>query len=408
MDNATILGKGMIMMKWFRKKNRPMHEQAKYFSLMLVPSYSAGKTRSIRITHRAFYVVSLTIVAVTAILLFLFFLSRFAYQRAMDYTASLEQAQMAYAQLQETTEEVQIRLLEGVTTLQYELTDEIARSQDELLHQQEVFFDTLESIWVHTEALEARLRQYEEYRQEIIEQLSGYSHLPIVSNILNEIHQSQMELVSVLYDLYGYSTASRHTELEQGSGIMLLAHSPDTTEDVTRNLFYYIAMLEYVRDAQEELFSDLERQVSSARRYIQRDRYGPDLLLWSHVRNILPRNTPVLVTDVRTGSTFHVMSFSHGNHADVFPATPEDTATLLRVFGGRWSWDTRPIWVHINGRRVAASINGMPHGGGGNRNNNMNGHICIHFRGSRTHSGSAFHERDHQNSVSEAYRAGLR
>ena len=128
-------------------------------------------------------------------------------------------------------------------------------------------------------------------------------------------------------------------------------------------------------------------------------------LHWRYVRNILPQNTPVMITDVRTGKTYWIISFSHGNHADVYTLTAEDTAIFHSTFGGRWTWDTRPILVHTENRILAASINGMPHGAATQRNyNNMFGHVCIHFYGSRTHNGNRFHENDHQSSVREALR----
>ena len=130
-----------------------------------------------------------------------------------------------------------------------------------------------------------------------------------------------------------------------------------------------------------------------------------EMLEWSVVRDILPRNTPVTIIDVRTGLSYQVISFSHGSHADVFPVTPEDTAIMRQAFGGRWTWTPRPILVVVGERTIAASINGMPHGGGVNRGNNMNGHVCIHFLGSRTHNGNRSHENDHQNAVRAAYNA---
>ncbi|MCL1786685.1 MAG: SH3 domain-containing protein [Defluviitaleaceae bacterium] len=127
-----------------------------------------------------------------------------------------------------------------------------------------------------------------------------------------------------------------------------------------------------------------------------------EMLEWSVVRNILPKNTPIDAIDVRTGRSFQLVSFSHGNHADVIPATREDTDTLRQVFGG-WTWTPRPIVIFVGDRAIAASINGMPHGGTPNSSNGMNGHICMHFVGSRTHNGNRSHERDHQNAIREAY-----
>jgi len=132
---------------------------------------------------------------------------------------------------------------------------------------------------------------------------------------------------------------------------------------------------------------------------------GVELLHWSYVRTFLRTGVPIQITDVRTGMTYWVASFSNGNHADVEPVTAEDTAIMHSTYGGRWSWDTRPVWVHIDGRTIAASINGMPHAGSTNPNNNMNGHVCLHFYGSRTHNGTVSHERHHQASIQEALRA---
>lgn len=128
-----------------------------------------------------------------------------------------------------------------------------------------------------------------------------------------------------------------------------------------------------------------------------------EMVEWSVARNILPRNTPITIIDVRTRVSYQVVSFSHGSHADVFPLTADDTETMRQTFGGSWTWTPRPILVVFDGRTVAASINGMPHGGGANRANNMNGHVCIHFLNSRTHNGNQRHENDHQNAVREAY-----
>jgi len=126
-------------------------------------------------------------------------------------------------------------------------------------------------------------------------------------------------------------------------------------------------------------------------------------LHWNEARNLTTRGTPLTIIDVRTGITWQVASFSNGNHADVEPITAADTAAMLQAFG-RWCWQPRPVHVIVGGRTIAASINGMPHAGSTNRNNNMNGHVCLHFYGSRTHNGNRSHERDHQNAVNEAFR----
>jgi uncharacterized protein YgiM (DUF1202 family) len=130
-----------------------------------------------------------------------------------------------------------------------------------------------------------------------------------------------------------------------------------------------------------------------------------ELLAWNEVKPIFTIGAAAEVYDVRTGLTYYVKSFSNGNHADIEPITTEDTATIKRTFNNSWTWDGRPVWVTINGRTIAAAINGMPHGRGVNGNNGMNGQICLHFRGSTVHNGNMRYSQQLQAVVTEAYNA---
>ncbi len=124
---------------------------------------------------------------------------------------------------------------------------------------------------------------------------------------------------------------------------------------------------------------------------------------WKEAKSLIPLHTTIEVYDVLTGLTYYIKSFSNGNHADVEPITTEDTAIMKKTYGGRWEWDPRPVWVTVNGVTMAASINGMPHGGGVNNQNGMNGQVCLHFLGSTTHNGNKTFERDHQRELKRAY-----
>jgi hypothetical protein len=117
---------------------------------------------------------------------------------------------------------------------------------------------------------------------------------------------------------------------------------------------------------------------------------------------------PMRVVDVRTGISFNLQSFSIGDHADVEPPTLADTEAKLSSRGGRWSWAPRPVWVTINGRTIAGALAGMPHDVSTIPDNGVNGHFCLHFRGSTTTSTSATYRRDLQNAVTEAFEAGNR
>lgn len=109
----------------------------------------------------------------------------------------------------------------------------------------------------------------------------------------------------------------------------------------------------------------------------------------------------VQVIDVNTGIKFYVIMVGGHNHADVEPASKEDTAKLKKIYGGSWSWSRRAVVVKISGHWVAASINGMPHGYETVSGNGMDGQVCIHFLNSKTHVRS-LPDADHQAMVRRA------
>jgi len=128
-----------------------------------------------------------------------------------------------------------------------------------------------------------------------------------------------------------------------------------------------------------------------------------ELMYWPDVKAILKVGVAIPVYDVGTGLTYYVKSFSNGMHADVEPVTKEDTAIMKRTYNNVWSWDGRPVWVTIDGHVIAAAINGMPHGGGVNFTDGMDGQVCLHFKGSTVHNGNMVYSQEMQDAVMVAY-----
>lgn len=133
--------------------------------------------------------------------------------------------------------------------------------------------------------------------------------------------------------------------------------------------------------------------------------YPVEKLNWSVASAVLKRNATAVVVDVRTGYAFNIKRTGGTKHADVETLLPLDTATFFKC-SGAFSWSRRPIWVIVNGRRLAASMNCMPHGYDSIADNDFKGQFCIHFVGSRTH-GTNRVDPDHKKCIEEAYRAGL-
>jgi hypothetical protein len=108
------------------------------------------------------------------------------------------------------------------------------------------------------------------------------------------------------------------------------------------------------------------------------------MIQWEEVNEILPRYSKFTVVDLETGMKFRVQRRAGSNHADVQPLSPKDTAIMKKIYDGKWSWKRRAIIVISEEGKIAASMHGMPHGGGALKNN-FPGHFCIHFYGSTTH-----------------------
>lgn len=129
------------------------------------------------------------------------------------------------------------------------------------------------------------------------------------------------------------------------------------------------------------------------------NKYGL-LLPWTEAEEIFPLFSIGKVIDMSTGSSFMVQRRAGSSHADVQPLTAKDTAAMKKIFGGSWTWNRKAIIVETGNYRIAASMNGMPHGSGKIADNNFPGHFCIHFLCSTTHTGSM--DLQHQKEILKA------
>jgi hypothetical protein len=133
------------------------------------------------------------------------------------------------------------------------------------------------------------------------------------------------------------------------------------------------------------------------------------LVPWfGEAENIFYIGATAKVIDIETGLSFNIKRSYGYNHADCETLTAKDTTIMKKIFGGQWDWERRAILVVTNGKKLAASMAGMPHAGqdkssankyisnrsggygrGENldavKGNNMNGVFDIHFYGSKTH-----------------------
>ena len=101
---------------------------------------------------------------------------------------------------------------------------------------------------------------------------------------------------------------------------------------------------------------------------------------WYDKIKAIARKYPyVTIYDFASGISWQGHIISLGAHADYEPVTANDTAKMVKAFGGN-TWTPKAVWVVFSdGSVYLGSTHSMPHDTYHIKDNNFNGHSCIHF-----------------------------
>ena len=101
---------------------------------------------------------------------------------------------------------------------------------------------------------------------------------------------------------------------------------------------------------------------------------------WFNEIRAIARSMPdVVIYDPVSGLHFNLHMFSFGKHADSETPTAADTAILNQVVGVN-TWTPKYVWVVFpDGKVYIASIHSHGHEVDHTPNNDLEGHICLHF-----------------------------
>ena len=100
---------------------------------------------------------------------------------------------------------------------------------------------------------------------------------------------------------------------------------------------------------------------------------------FSVIRSIARKMPDVIIYDPDSGLHFNLHMFSFGKHADSETPTAADTAVLNQVVGVN-SWTPKYVWVVFpDGQVFIGSIHSHGHEVDHTPNNDLEGHICLHF-----------------------------
>lgn len=91
--------------------------------------------------------------------------------------------------------------------------------------------------------------------------------------------------------------------------------------------------------------------------------YGEVLDWFAEAQYVFPIGKTGKLVDMATGKSFMVKRTMGANHSDTETLTAQDTGIMKEIFGGSWIWTRRQFILEVDGRRIAVSVAGMPHGG---------------------------------------------
>ncbi len=106
-----------------------------------------------------------------------------------------------------------------------------------------------------------------------------------------------------------------------------------------------------------------------------------NLLHWfNDVKPSLSNGQKLLIYEPSSGLSWTLRIMSRGRHCDCEPLTAKDTRTMVRAFGNVNTWSQKAVYVKLpDGRWTIGSTHDMPHDSGSIKDNDFNGHLCVHF-----------------------------
>ncbi|MDD3213395.1 MAG: peptidoglycan-binding protein [Eubacteriales bacterium] len=104
------------------------------------------------------------------------------------------------------------------------------------------------------------------------------------------------------------------------------------------------------------------------------------LYWYTEVKTQISNGDHLTVFDPATNLQWTLRVYSCGHHADSEPLTATDTAIMFKAFGYTNTWTPKPVYVKLpSGIWTLASMHNVPHLSGSIKDNDFDGHLCVHF-----------------------------
>jgi murein DD-endopeptidase MepM/ murein hydrolase activator NlpD len=239
--------------------NLKSHKQEKYISLMIVPSDSASKTRTLHITHTVFYGTILVALGIFMFFAAVYLRSFYFEQRSHNLSLSLEETQESFASYQLVTADTNIFLRDNSMDLYFRLANEESRAQTEIQNQQLQHRENFQNAQNHINNLERQIREFEEERQGILNFLDERAQMiPPIASLVRELEESQETLINELYNVETQTIIPR-------IGLMGGTRTTVTATELRAR----VETLSAEMDLQRQLFENLDEFTSQMDDYLR-------------------------------------------------------------------------------------------------------------------------------------------
>jgi len=234
--------------------NTKSHKQKKYVSLMLVPSYSTGKTRSLRVPRAVLHGVVISILVISAVITG-FYLRSMHFQRIADNLSGyLDETQQEFYEFQQISEQVQSDLIDATVQMYEQWSEEQLRAQRELDRQARRHQYALEDIWDHIDELERQIRELDDERQGLLDNLGVRGMIPPIMGLMRQLEASQEELRRIpaieqpstpTVGLMGFgATSRRYAEDEMLDRLIMLRDELVLQRKLLDDIEYHMSQME--------------------------------------------------------------------------------------------------------------------------------------------------------------------
>ncbi|MCL2204870.1 MAG: peptidoglycan DD-metalloendopeptidase family protein [Defluviitaleaceae bacterium] len=251
------------------------HKQKKYLSIMLVPSYTTGKTRSLRVPRAVFYCVLISLFVVSAVIAGLQIRATYAMRMAQDYSTRLTLTEEEFDSFMDQSEDELNEWIAAHVDITDTLEAERWRAQWQENQLKREHNNSLEDLQDRINDLQQQIIEFDEGLSAAIAGLSRRAFIPPVANLLEQLNAAQDEIRAThaqngYYNGYyenGYyangqvvSALSASAHFEGGAGFLgatnpLALPPPVTEEDLIAQIEEHLQTLSLLNELKDSFQS---------------------------------------------------------------------------------------------------------------------------------------------------------